>query len=677
MAGINLDFVREDDYIEYFVYPQLPETVVNSAENSAAVTEVENFMQDFLKKCKIITEKIITTREYIWHKDDFQLHVRTGSEQENLLNNERKQDLELLPPHLHGVTHYGDNIADEWFIVFVLYELTREIADCIVRVTDSDGEFLLIEAADALPRWANPDTCEQRVYIANGNIKLVQNSPSNSAKILPVEKALSKIRLNPNLYCVSKEIEDCINERLKEFVDLSSTYHHQIVRLPVGVAAILKVKPSLIASSVRAFCERDSIDMRACRSMLFFPPEQRVRVNVRFTRCLYAMILQANYVPDRKIGWNLSNSTNTEEYKEDLLGVKIACGFEILTSQTKNAKSEENDQNWLDYRKSLTSKGYFRNNIEGSAEYIRLLNTAREFFNENNGRFRTNAFVGNEIIDILKSADINVDQFRDEENNLKPSDCDDWLNINAEQLDAMLQERYGPRKLYKPDGDIDAAEFTKNITDFLEKQSQIEGIENDPEEVKRDKDEIKDKLKKNHSMRRACKQNSVITEPKQKSTNNDKLDDESSFSTHVRNFLDFVIPEDNWDSNSEMSDYEDDDDLERNIESMTNTEMNIDTDIKTYMAQMDKELSKTTIGQTYDTSKERKMANGSEDDFDDIESFNPVNINVNVLKNMMDSYKLQVGGPGPVSNLMRAMGAGMSVGVNENDETNNLTESTV
>jgi hypothetical protein len=33
----------------------------------------------------------------------------------------------------------------------------------ICRVTDSDGEFLLIEAAEYLPEWANPETCEQRV----------------------------------------------------------------------------------------------------------------------------------------------------------------------------------------------------------------------------------------------------------------------------------------------------------------------------------------------------------------------------------------------------------------------------------------------------------------------------------------------------------------------------------
>lgn len=31
------------------------------------------------------------------------------------------------------------------------------------RVVDSDGEFLLIEAADYLPPWAKPEICEERV----------------------------------------------------------------------------------------------------------------------------------------------------------------------------------------------------------------------------------------------------------------------------------------------------------------------------------------------------------------------------------------------------------------------------------------------------------------------------------------------------------------------------------
>lgn len=34
---------------------------------------------------------------------------------------------------------------------------------CLCSVEDNDGEFLLIEAADYLPKWLNPDTSENRV----------------------------------------------------------------------------------------------------------------------------------------------------------------------------------------------------------------------------------------------------------------------------------------------------------------------------------------------------------------------------------------------------------------------------------------------------------------------------------------------------------------------------------
>lgn len=40
---------------------------------------------------------------------------------------------EVLPPHLYGVTHYGDNIEDEWFIVYLLKEITKEYPELIAR----------------------------------------------------------------------------------------------------------------------------------------------------------------------------------------------------------------------------------------------------------------------------------------------------------------------------------------------------------------------------------------------------------------------------------------------------------------------------------------------------------------------------------------------------------------
>ena len=64
---------------------------------------------------------------------------------------------------LQGLANYGDSVEDEWLIVYILRELSSRFENLWIRVTDSDGEFLLIEAANALPRWLNPEVAENRV----------------------------------------------------------------------------------------------------------------------------------------------------------------------------------------------------------------------------------------------------------------------------------------------------------------------------------------------------------------------------------------------------------------------------------------------------------------------------------------------------------------------------------
>lgn len=67
------------------------------------------------------------------------------------------------PLHLHGLTNYGDSIEDEWLIVYILRQLSNQFSNLWIKVVDTDGEFLLIEAANALPRWLNPEIADNRV----------------------------------------------------------------------------------------------------------------------------------------------------------------------------------------------------------------------------------------------------------------------------------------------------------------------------------------------------------------------------------------------------------------------------------------------------------------------------------------------------------------------------------
>lgn len=86
-----------------------------------------------------------------------------------------------LPPHVFGQTCFRDNVEDEWLIVYILFKLSERFEDLVVRqvevpllwrvrvnksifsISDSDGEFLLIEAANMLPKWVNPETAQNRV----------------------------------------------------------------------------------------------------------------------------------------------------------------------------------------------------------------------------------------------------------------------------------------------------------------------------------------------------------------------------------------------------------------------------------------------------------------------------------------------------------------------------------
>lgn len=136
-----LEFVREEDFVEYFLYPEAV-----AADNHHLEAQIQEVVSKF-------------TKGYIWHKDEFKVQSRIGTGVLEATLSGRAE----TRPHLHGVTHFGDNIQDEWLVVAILLELTRKVKGLVVRVVDSDGEFLLIEAANHLPKWANPETCEGKV----------------------------------------------------------------------------------------------------------------------------------------------------------------------------------------------------------------------------------------------------------------------------------------------------------------------------------------------------------------------------------------------------------------------------------------------------------------------------------------------------------------------------------
>lgn len=522
-----------------------------------------------------------------------------------------------------------------------------------------DGSARGVSSRDMFPIKQKFIVCFKsfQVYVYDGHLLLVQNSPSNTKNVLPVPDAIRKIRENPRIFSVSKNVEKSVMERIQDFPgSIEQNFHRQTVYVPIAVAALLHHNPQLIAPAVQAFCNRDPIDMKACRAMRYFPPENRVYTSVVFTKCLYAMMMHSNYLPDRRTGWQIPSS-NSPHFKAHLLGVKIACGFEILASQAKSSSGDiEQDREWIKYLESLTSRNYFQGLLEGSKGYQELLTTAKDYYVENRDNMRVTPKIGDQILHDMKQLDISYDDFKKLEQSLPDSDSDTWLNIAPEDLDEMLMKRYGIKNLLTKDPNANAGHLTEMLTDFLDQESEFDGVDVD---VNKNVPSMVDKIK--------YRENGQVSDSPVHlaggSIKTNKIDfDADAFSSTVQNLLDLVIPEDKWDSQSDMSDYENDDDLlAKNIDEISKkphqrgkNKKTKKTNIDVYMEQMDRELANTTIGKSFEKKAQPARAD-FDDGFDDIEDFQPVDVDMNAVKNMMESYHLQGASAGPTSNLLASI----------------------
>jgi SGT1 protein len=156
-SGAAMDIFNQspsisEDTIQYVLYP--PSEIQSER---ASVTTYATCM-------RIYVESLLPN--FIWHRDAFELKVVSDPDEEGWI--------------LEGRMRVGDCVDDEWCVVWLLkqisakwdvavrYVLSLLIGELIAvqpsrSVSDSDGEFLLIEAAEALPAWLTPTNSENRV----------------------------------------------------------------------------------------------------------------------------------------------------------------------------------------------------------------------------------------------------------------------------------------------------------------------------------------------------------------------------------------------------------------------------------------------------------------------------------------------------------------------------------
>ena len=378
--------------------------------------------------------------------------------------------------HLAGKTEYGDNVLDEWFVVSLLKHVTEEVPSLVARITDNDGEILLIEAASVLPCWAGePSVAEGRAFLHRGRLHLIPVC-SSPATISPLPcitpspaTAASVVAGYPRLTLASDKVQEAIQARLTPLPHYTESNHHRVnVSLPRALAAMLGKYPGLLGRLVRAVMERDSIDTKACRQMTRVKQEGAVLCRLTFSKCLYAMLSGVQVKPYKGSGWTVG------EDKAEQLGFKLATGLEILLSRSRGGEDDSYDVNEFNqFVVKLKDIGFFQGELEGSRKYKSLMEDCISFWQTSKSNLRDEnrqEDIINMYKDALDSSEV-VDNFFI----CPPGQEDDeqWLDITPESLDKMLEAQFGVPSSGS------GHQIPEEINKFLQGMSDMTGVEHE------------------------------------------------------------------------------------------------------------------------------------------------------------------------------------------------------
>lgn len=619
-------------------------------------TEIENIDQIYEKLIEC-TESIGSV--YIWNNERFYLNKPVRCD----LTSAAKIQFFTC----HGICDYGDNVEDEWFIVYLLGALTKLYPMKLsAQIYDADGEFLLIHAANFLPTWAQSavdDCMKNRVHLFNGQLHMIPpaSKPSQITYLPasgPINDSLDAVKCVfdfPKLTLAEKKIQDCIIERLAVFdKDMTKTcFHRTTCIIPAKLAWLLNHNQSLISDAINRFCEKDPNDLKLCRFLNHFKPQDLVSYQVKFTKHLYSKLKYTDYKPDKRHEWptvdalmsqNLGPTIKFETLSDSapstkslsslvreraLLGFKLTCAFEIVINNILNSK---NSKSFEDYLNRLKKLGYFKNYIENSQKYNELMDKAKESFlihekmndsdkeqqktkikspgisipSTTNKDIKANTDYAHLLESIyLGNNEPSVDHFDElkseinNKQNTEQDDNDDWLCVEAPQLDDYL-EMYSRGEASST---YDFSMISNAFKRFL-KKPQVE----------------EDLLK------------GVDYKSIDKECSGELID--FNVDSIEKNLKDLLKPNDKAaDEDENDSFYEVEEDLLEN--ETTNPDLE---ELKNYIGSMDNQL------------KDNKNLSRPKDTDDDLD------LDLNLVSNALESYSSQLGCTGPVSNILKSLG---------------------
>jgi SGT1 protein len=167
------------------------------------------------------------------------------------------------------------------------------------------------------------------------------------SRSLTLEEAQDVIKSTPDILIRSPLIEEEAFYRLRNYpAQIKDSLHHAVILIPRKLAYILHARPASIAPAVEAFYLRDPVALRPLQSRnsdLVFPPQDLVAVSTRFTRVLYAQLKSQQFSPPN--AWidvmikaetdTVNDSLGLKNYDKLEMGMKVTSGFEMLLADPK------------------------------------------------------------------------------------------------------------------------------------------------------------------------------------------------------------------------------------------------------------------------------------------------------------------------------------------------------
>ena len=301
-----------EEFVEFRLYPDLEKYAESCKGKRETTFSTESFLSTL--RTIILSHLQPELSRYIWHEGLFDLRCNSqGGPQ----------------PYLFGRVSLGDGLEDEWFVTHLLLKISKTIPGLVASVVDADGDFMLIEAAEHLPDWLEPETSENRTFIFDGEIQIV---PITDVPRPTLQSALEFIRHNSAKTKASDVIQQTIKNRLQGYTlerTIQETHKCRVV-LPRKLAQLLTAYSQSITSITSCLSSAAPKDVTRASLLKSTCPRgsglDLVPIQVTFTRLQFAQLLCAKMYAPSGYPMPLESSPDFLGYS---LGIKLAIGAEL------------------------------------------------------------------------------------------------------------------------------------------------------------------------------------------------------------------------------------------------------------------------------------------------------------------------------------------------------------